>query len=170
MIKSFLLIDGYNLIFAWDKLSSIAKDNLEEARIKLMNIVSNYKGCTSDEIIIVFDAYKVKGNVGTVEIYNNIKIVYTKEAETADNYIERASTLLVGENIVKVVTSDYVEQIIIMSKGCQRISCSEFIIMVDQNNKSTREYINKRPSKNNMLINNLDEKTANILQQMIRGK
>lgn len=84
-----MLVDGYNVIFAWNELNELAQVNLDGARLKLMDIMSNYQGYKQCELILVFDAYKVKGNIGEVSKYNNINVVYTKEAETADTYIEK---------------------------------------------------------------------------------
>ncbi len=166
-----MLVDGYNIIFAWDKLKAIAEDNLEDARVKFLQILSDYQGSTGLEVVVVFDAHKVKGSIGKVESYGKLKIVYTKEAETADNYIERASFNLAKTNIVEVATSDCLEQLIILSKGAYRISARELAIRVDATKKQLREkYIENKPCKNNLLINNVDKKTAELLERMRTGK
>ncbi len=167
MAKEYLLVDGYNIIFAWDKLKAIADYSLENARLKLMEILADYQGSTGLIVILVFDAHKVKGNTGSVEEYSGLKIIYTKEAETADNYIERAATILAPKNRVSVATSDSLEQIIILSKGACRISAREFEIQVNLEMKRVREkYINNKPFKNNLLLDNIDEKTAQLLEKM----
>lgn len=109
----YLLVDGYNVIFAWDSLKALAKDNVDGARNTLINILCNYQGYKKCEVILVFDAYKVKENTGDVEKIDNINVVYTKEAETADMYIEKVSHKLAKNNKVRVVTSDALEQLII---------------------------------------------------------
>ena len=110
-------MDGYNIIFAWDELKAIARDNLDAARKQLCDILSNYQGFRRCEVIAVFDAYKVKGGQGSVEKYHNIHVVYTKEAETADAYIERATYEIGRHHRVRVATSDGPEQLIIWATG-----------------------------------------------------
>ena len=122
----YLLVDGYNIIFAWEELNALAKDNLELARNTLINAMCNYRGFTPCKLILVFDAYKVKGNVREVEEVNGITVIYTKEAETADMYIEKATHELGKKHRVRVATSDRLEQIIIMGSGAYRMSASEF--------------------------------------------
>ena len=122
----YLLVDGYNIINAWDDLKEIARTDLEGARRTLMDIMSNYQGFRAFRIILVFDAYKVPGNPGTVEKYDNIDIVYTKEAETADSYIEKATYEIGKRYRVRVATSDGLEQLIILGNGALRVPASEF--------------------------------------------
>ena len=124
-------MDGYNIIFAWDELKAAAKDSLERARYMLMDLLCNYQGFRKCEIILVFDAYKVKGNPGSVEHYRNIHVVYTKEAETADAYIERATYEIAKDHRVRVATSDNLEQLIILGHGAVRISAREFLAEVE---------------------------------------
>ena len=127
MAKEFLLVDGYNIIHAWSELRELVEDvSLESARQRLMDILSNYKGTKQATVILVFDGYLVKGNIGTVYEYNNIFVVYTKEAETADAYIERTTYDLAKERRVRVVTSDGLEQRIILGNGACRVSAAEF--------------------------------------------
>ena len=122
----YLLADGYNLIFAWDELKAIAQENLDAARKALCDLLCNYQGCRKCEVIVVFDAYKVRGGQGSVEKYHNIYVVYTKEAETADAYIERATYEIGKQHRVKVATSDGPEQLIILGHGALRVSASGF--------------------------------------------
>ena len=122
----YLLVDGYNIIFAWDELKAIARDNLDAARKALCDLLCNYRGYQNCEVIAVFDAYKVKGGQGSVEKYHNIHVVYTKEAETADAYIERATYEIGKKHRVKVATSDGPEQLIILGHGALRMSASNF--------------------------------------------
>lgn len=123
---NYLLVDGYNIIFAWKDLKELAKDNMESARVKLMDILCNYQGYMQTTVILVFDAYKVKGNHGDIEKYNNIYVVYTKEAETADQYIEKTVHKIAKDNNVTVATSDALEQIIIFGHGAVRLSAQGF--------------------------------------------
>ena len=120
--KEYLLIDGYNIIFAWEDLKVIAKDNLESARAKLVERISAYKLFRDIEVIVVFDAYRVKGNIGEVENIDGISVVYTKEAQTADSYIEKTAKELSKKYRVTVATSDGLEQLIIFGSGAFRLS------------------------------------------------
>ncbi|WP_288527061.1 translation factor GTPase family protein [uncultured Eubacterium sp.] len=122
----YLLVDGYNVIFSWDNLKKLADSSIDGARNALINILCNYQGHKRCEVIVVFDAYKVKGNHREIEKVNNITVVYTKEAETADMYIEKASLDLAKKHKVRVVTSDALEQVIILGNGALRVSSREF--------------------------------------------
>ena len=122
----YLLVDGYNVIFAWDELERVARQNLDAARQLLMDLLSNYQGVKGCTVILVFDAYKVKNNPGEVAKYHNIYTVYTKEAETADTYIERTTYELGKHHHVRVVTSDGAEQLIILGHGALRVSARIF--------------------------------------------
>ena len=124
--EEYLLVDGYNIIFAWDELKKIAAENLDAARKQLCELLCNYQGYRKCRVILVFDAYKVKGGLGSVEKYHNITIVYTREAETADAYIERATYEIGRQHRVRVATSDGPEQIIILGHGALRLSASAF--------------------------------------------
>lgn len=139
----YLLVDGYNVIFSWDKLKELAQDNIDGARNALINILCNYQGYKKCEVILVFDAYKVKGNAREVEKVNNITIVYTKEAETADMYIEKASYKLAKNNKVRVVTSDALEQLIILAGGALRVSSREFLYEIQQAEEDIRNIISE---------------------------
>ena len=122
----FLLVDGYNILFAWDELKELARTSLDTARHVLMNLLCNYQGYRGCTLILVFDAYKVPQGLGSVEKYHNIHIVYTRQAETADQYIERLSFELRGRRRVRVATSDNLEQLIILGHGAERISAQHF--------------------------------------------
>ena len=124
--EEYLLVDGYNIIFAWDDLKAVARDNLDAARKQLCDLLCNYQGVRKCHVIVVFDAYKVKGGLGSVEKYHNIHVVYTKEAETADAYIEKATYEIGREHRVKVATSDGPEQLIILGHGALRLSATAF--------------------------------------------
>lgn len=139
--KDYLLVDGYNIIFAWSELKDIARSDLEGARGRLIDILCNYQGFAGCELIAVFDAYKVKNNPGTVEKINNINVVYTKEAETADMYIEKVSRVLSANNRVRVATSDSLEQLIILGGGALRLSAENFKKEVDAAEAAIRQAI-----------------------------
>ena len=127
----YLLVDGYNIIFSWGELSELARDNLDLARIRLINLMCNYQGFKRCNLILVFDAYKIKSD-REIEHYGDVTVVYTKHAETADNYIERTAHKLAGNNRVRVATSDGTEQTIILGQGALRISAREFKLEVDE--------------------------------------
>ncbi|MBR6146988.1 MAG: TetM/TetW/TetO/TetS family tetracycline resistance ribosomal protection protein [Lachnospiraceae bacterium] len=139
--ESFLLVDGYNIIFANEKLSSIADKNLDGARDALIDICINYQGSMGMTLILVFDAYKVKGNPGSVQKVNNIYVVYTKEAETADQYIEKTVHVMANSKNcdIMVATSDRLEQMIIYGDGAVRISALEFMKMVEAESERLRK-------------------------------
>lgn len=140
----YLLVDGYNVIFSWDNLKKLSKDNIEGARNALINILCNYQGYKKCEVILVFDAYKVKGSTREVEKINNIHVVYTKEAETADMYIEKTSHTLAKNHKVRVVTSDALEQIIILGNGALRVSSREFLYEIEQAQADIKSIIERQ--------------------------
>lgn len=172
MKKEYLLVDGYNIIFAWEDLKKISdKYSLEDARDKLISILSNYQGAKGIELIIVFDAHLVKGNTGSIEKRGKTYIVYTKEAETADNYIERITKQIAKQYTVKVATSDRLEQIIIMGAGAIRVSATELRADIRVTAKKISKKIEEiKPIKNNMLFDNLDPKTAKWFEEMRQNK
>ena len=145
--EEYLLVDGYNIIFAWDELKVLAAENLEGARTKLMEIMCNYQGFCGCHLILVFDAYKVKGNPGSVEQFHNISVVYTKEAETADMYIEKTTKEIARKKRVRVATSDGMEQIIILGHGATRISARAFQEEVKRVNDRIAEEVERRTEK-----------------------
>ena len=170
-LKTFLIVDGYNIIHAWPELEDLTAVSLESARVKLMDILSNYQGMTDETVIVVFDGYLVKGSEGSVSEYNNIFVVYTKEAETADHYIEKTVTNIPQEHRAKAATNDGLEQTIIMGKGAIRITARELKLLIEQEEKYIRQnYTEKRPAKNNMLMDNVDEETLKWLEMMRRKK
>ena len=130
--KDYLLVDGYNIIHAWEDLSALAREDLDGARAKLIDLLRNYQSWRDCRVIVVFDAYKVKGGKGAVEQLGDLYVVYTKEAETADMYIERTTYQLSRDNRVRVATSDGLEQMIILGHGAQRMSAAELKYETDQ--------------------------------------
>lgn len=137
----YVLVDGYNIIFAWDELREMARESLDYARNALVGILCDYQGYRRCELILVFDAYKVKGNKGEVEQVGGISIVYTKEAETADMYIEKTTRVLGKRHGVRVATSDGLEQLIILGGSAMRVSASEFYAEVKETEKEIRAHI-----------------------------
>ena len=127
----YVIVDGYNLIFAWDKLNALAKSELGHARDTLIHILSNYRAFKKCKLILVFDAYRRKDSFGSDEEIGGISVIYTKERQTADAYIERCAYSLADKNSVSVVTSDYEEQLVVLGVGAIRIPSSEFIREVE---------------------------------------
>ena len=169
--KEYLLVDGYNIIFAWEELNELAKASIDAARNKLMDILSNYQGFSGCTLILVFDAYKVKGNQGEVQKYHNIYVVYTKEAETADQYIEKTTHEIGRKYKVTVATSDALEQVIVMGQGAYRISARDFYEEVERTEKQIRE-INERDrgEKINYLLDYAREEDAREMEKVRLGK
>ncbi len=169
--KEYLLVDGYNIIFAWEDLKELAASNIDGAREKLMDILCNYQGFKKCTLILVFDAYKVKGNPGSVETYHNIHVVYTKEAETADQYIEKTVHEIGRKYRVTVATSDQLEQVIILGQGGRRMSARELLEDVIEVRQQIRETAReKRSSEKNYLFDHLDEETAARMERIRLGE
>ena len=169
--KEYLLVDGYNIIFAWEELNELAKASIDAARNKLMDILSNYQGFIGCTLILVFDAYKVKGNQGEVQKYHNIYVLYTKEAETADQYIEKTTHEIGRKYKVTVATSDALEQVIVMGQGAYRISARDFYEEVERTEKQIRE-INERErgEKRNYLLDYARKEDAREMEKVRLGK
>ncbi len=137
----YLIVDGYNIVHAWDELSCLIEDNLEGARMKLLDMLCNYQGFLKYEVIVVFDAYKVKGNLGEMFDYHNIHVVYTKEAETADSYIEKLTHQISKDYYVTVATSDGLVQLITRGQNCIVMSARELKEDVERVNQEIRAYL-----------------------------
>ena len=137
----YLLIDGYNILFAWDDLNKVAEKDIDTARQILMDKICNYQSFSRSTCILVFDAYRVPRDVEDVIRYHNISVVFTKQAETADTYIERATFEIGKKHRVRVATSDGAEQMIVLGHGARRVTASEFKVEVDEANKRMREVI-----------------------------
>lgn len=169
--KEYLLVDGYNIIFAWEDLKELAAVNIDGARERLMDILCNYQGFKKSTLILVFDAYKVKGNPGSVETYHNIHVVYTKEAETADQYIEKTVHEIGRKYRVTVATSDQLEQVIILGQGGQRMSARELLEDVIEVSHQIRETARQKCSSDkNYLFDHLDEETAARMERIRLGE
>ena len=141
VLPKYLLIDGYNIIFAWDELKKIADESLNDARLLLINKVANYQAMKKNNVILVFDAYRVKGEQREVETVHGIKVVYTKEAETADSYIEKTAEKLIKDYRVSVATSDSLVQMIIFGSGAYRMSSQVFYKEVEASKAEIRKII-----------------------------
>lgn len=169
--KEYLLVDGYNIIFAWDDLKELSEINIEGARNKLMDILSNYQGYRQCTLILVFDAYKVPGNIGEVQKYHNIHVVYTKEAETADQYIEKTVHELGKQYKVTVATSDGLEQMIIMGQGANRLSAKgllEEILIANEEIQS--EHLNRPVQNRQYLFDDVSGDAAEYIERMKNGE
>lgn len=147
-----VLVDGYNIIFAWEELKNIAKTNIDGARDKLLDIMSNYQGYQGNTVIVVFDAYNVKRHSETIYKHDNIFVVYTKEAETADMYIAKTTHKMSSKYRVTVATSDALEQLIIMGHGALRMSAANFKEEVDMVNRKIKESITRDSRLGNYVI------------------
>lgn len=166
--EEYLLVDGYNIIFAWEELCELAQTNLDGARGRLMEILSNYQAYRRMHLILVFDAYKVKGGPGSVVRYHNIDVVYTREAETADQYIEKAAHVMNRKYRVRVATSDGLEQLIIMGAGAVRVSARELLEEVQAAAEELRqEYLKNSGAETgnrNYLLRDVPEEVAAYLE------
>lgn len=156
--KKYLLVDGYNIIYAWEDLKELADVNIDAARGKLMDLLCNYQGIKKSELIVVFDAYRVKGHDTEIMDYHNIHVVYTKEAETADQYIEKFAHEHGRKYDVTVATSDGLEQIIIRGQGCRLLSARELKKDMEEVQKQLREeYLDKQENQHRYLLDDLTE-------------
>ena len=170
-VQEYLLVDGYNVIFAWDDLKELAKENIEAARNKLMDVLCNYQGFKNYPLILVFDAYKVEGEAMEIFKYHNIHVVYTKEAETADMYIEKVVHEVGRKYHVTVVTSDGVEQVITQGQGGTIISSREFLEEVKIVNRQIQEEweLHKESAKN-YLFDHMDRELAGHMEEVRMGR
>lgn len=167
----YLLVDGYNIIFSWEELNELAKVNVESARTKLMDILSNYQGYKKMNLILVFDAYRVEGGQGSVQKYHNIYVVYTKEAETADQYIEKTVHAIGRKYNVTVATSDALEQVIILGQGGRRMSAHDLEEEITAMRREIREqYTEKRPEGKNYLFDHLNDEMSDLMEDVRLGK
>jgi len=172
MAAHYLLVDGYNVIHANAELVALAEDSLETARLKLSDILCEFKALSRYRVILVFDAHLVSGGIGSTQDYYNIKIVFTKEAETADHYIESVAYKLGKKNDrITVATSDVLEQIIILGQGATRISAEDLWAEISRVKEDVRtRYIRNIPIKKNPIESLIDAETALKLEEMRYGK
>lgn len=169
--EEYLLVDGYNIIFAWEELKRTAEDNIDGARGMLMDILCNYQAIRECNVILVFDAYRVQGHTTEIFPYHNIHVVYTKEAETADRYIERFAHENSRKYRVTVATSDGLEQIIIRGQGCGLLSARELKEEIRRvNEKLQEDYAEKGTGNRNFLLDSLPEETAARIRESIEAE
>ena len=169
--KEYLLVDGYNIIFAWEDLKALSEINMEAARGKLMDILSNLQGALGCTLILVFDAYRVEGGTREIFKYHNIHVVYTKEAETADQYIEKTVHELGRKYQVTVATSDGLEQVIIMGQGASRLSASGLRELVEVTGSELRETMEQKPAGGkNYLFENLSDEVRGWIEEILSAE
>ena len=169
--EEYLLVDGYNIIFSWEELNELAKENIHAACDKLMDILSNYQGYRKCTLILVFDAYKVEGHVEEIITYHNIYVVYTKEAETADQYIEKTVHRIGRQYQVTVATSDGLEQVIIMGQGAHRISAQGLKKEIEDTEKTVREeWHQRRQSSKTYLFDHMSEEMQEQMEKIRLGE
>ena len=169
--EEYLLVDGYNIIFSWEELNELAKENIHAACEKLMDILSNYQGYRKCALILVFDAYKVEGHVEEIVPYHNIYVVYTKEAETADQYIEKTVHRIGRQYQVTVATSDGLEQVIIMGQGAHRISAQGLKKEIEDTEKTAREeWHQRRQSSKTYLFDHMSEEMQEQMEKIRLGE
>ena len=165
--QEYLLVDGYNIIFAWEELRELAEKTMDGARGRLMDLLCNYQAIRRCSLMVVFDAYRVQGHATEVTDYHNIQVVYTKEAETADQYIEKFAHENARRFDVSVATSDGLEQVIILGQGCRLISARELKEDLDRVNGMLREeYLEQPQIKRNRLYDVLPEETIRQMHKM----
>ncbi|MEG1410677.1 MAG: NYN domain-containing protein [Terrisporobacter sp.] len=171
-INHYLIIDGYNIINAWEDLKRIAIDDLDASREKLINIIIEYAEFSGQKAIVVFDAYNVKNSMEKVEKRKYITVVYTKEHQTADSYIEKLITSLHKYDVVKVATNDYAEQQIILGKGATRVSSRELKIDVEEakTRMKSKQTSSQRKIQRNWLEDRLDKETLSKLENIRRNR
>ena len=169
--EEYLLVDGYNIIFAWPELKELTSDNMDGARIKLLDCLSNYQGIRKCQVIVVFDAYRVQGHQTEVLDYHNIHMVYTKEAQTADHYIEKFVHDHKSKYHVTVATSDGLEQIIIRGQGCALLSARELKEEIERANKKVMQaYEEKQVIERHYLMDTLSEKAKKQIEALLKEK
>jgi predicted RNA-binding protein with PIN domain len=165
----YLLIDAYNVINSWDDIFDMKKDSLEDCRDKLLNILSNYQGFKNVNIYVVFDAHMVKGKKYKEETFDNLTVVFTKENQTADNYIERFVYNLGNIHTIRVVTADYLEQTMILRSGGARMTPKELREEIKLTTKHSKPRLNNKKSSINGLFSNVDSSTLEELEKLRRS-
>lgn len=167
--KEYLFVDGYNIINSWEMLVELKDEDFESARDKLMEILLEYKHYSGIEIILVFDAHLVKGNSGTNLDYKGLKVVYTKESDSADHYIERQLNEIGRIERVRVATSDWMEQQIILGRGGTRISARELEMEIFDEKNIIRRSTSINKKKNELTMGKLDQKTIEKLNKFLNN-
>lgn len=164
--EEYVLVDGYNIIFAWSDLKSLAARNIDSARDKLLDYMSNYQGTKNVHVIVVFDAYKVKGRKSAENKYNNISVVYTAEEQTADAYIEALAHKMGRKYEVTVATSDALEQVTVLSQGCRIMSATELKADIDYYNNQIADKMTEETTKKTYLLDNVNEEVARFIEDL----
>ena len=167
--KEYLFVDGYNIINSWENLKEISKGDLEQARMTLVEILAEYKHYSGIEIFVVFDAYMVKGNNRSEEEYKGIRVIYTKENELADHYIEKALDEMGREKRVRVATSDWVEQQIVLARGGTRISARELQAEIEDEMRMVNRKRKRLNTRNDISIGRLEDQVLHKLKDW-KGK
>ena len=169
--EEYLLVDGYNIIFSWEELRELSRTSLEAARGRLLDILSDYQGYRKMTLILVFDAYRVEGGCGEIFRYHNIYVVYTKEAETADQYIEKTVHAIGRRHNVTVATSDALEQVIILGQGARRMPAAELYEEIEKSRQEMRrDYMGQGGGSKNLLIQHAPPEVAELLEEVRLGK
>lgn len=169
--EEYLLVDGYNIIFAWSELKELADENMDGAKYKLLDILSNYKGIMKAKVIVVFDAYRVVGHPEEVMEYHNIHVVYTREAQTADQYIERFAHDNQKKYNITVATSDGLQQIIIRGAGCSLLSARDLKDEIERANETIKQtYEAKQGRDRNYLMDALDDETKKKMDEIMNSE
>lgn len=163
--KEYLFVDGYNIINCWEELRRISGENLDDARNELIDIMAEYKGYTGVEVSIVFDAHLAKGSGYSKENIKGINVIYTKEKETADHYIEKKLDSIGRTKSVKVATSDWLEQQVVMGRGGTRISARELKIEIENFKRSLNRRNKKKNEVNDLISGRLDKNTLEKLKK-----
>jgi len=165
-----LIVDGYNMLYAWPELASLAEESLEDARLRLLKLLSDYQGYKGDQIWVVFDAHLVKGGLEKRESFGPLQVIYTGEGDTADSLIERLVGDFLGKARVFVATSDYEQQKVIFGRGAYRLSARELMVEVKESRKRIEEFINNSQFNINRreIGNRIDEKTRQLLEKWRR--
>jgi len=169
-MKEFLVVDGYNIIYAWPEFEKLTESGLEHARYKLVSILVNYSYLSGQKIFVVFDAHQVKNSLERTETVDSVEVIYTQQGETADAFIESLVGRLINEGIVYVATSDWAEQGIIFGKGAFRLTPGELRVQVSKvKQESEAYYVNNTPTES-YLENRLLDKVRSELERMRREK
>ncbi len=170
-MNGYLVIDGYNILNCWPKLSEMMKESVEDARDRLIHILNNYAGFKKYQIILVFDGHKAKDNPGERRTHHNVEVIFSPEGITADHVIEKEVGKLLKTGQVFVATSDKLQQEIIWSKGAYRISARELVVEIENSQSEYRSLIDpKKTAKRNYLESNLDQEVLVALEKMRRKK
>ncbi|MHB8171905.1 MAG: NYN domain-containing protein [Thermincolia bacterium] len=169
-MEEVLIVDGYNLLYAWPELAGYAEGNLEDARLKLLNLLVDYQGFKGNRIIVVFDAHRVKGGQEKRENFSTLQVIYTSEGDTADSLIEGLVGEFSGQARVFVATSDYEQQKVIFGRGAYRVSARELILELKDAKKEIENLLTNYPLNRRELGSQIDERTRQILEKWRRQK